>query len=158
MIKKNEEILDYDIIPFTATGENILSLIFNFIGIGIIVAMLISFLFFAKSITTFLTVLAILFLILFYLRKAINKVNFRTNDIIIHHLYGNKKIIKYQQLRKFYKNKEGFTPFSVFVVKYDSENSSAMKKFTFWTDKYSEEVLKEVLINKKKKAYSISYV
>jgi hypothetical protein len=144
-----EKILDSDIIPFTATGENKLFSIFNYFGIVIIVVMLISFLFFAKSISAFISVLAILFLILFILRKAILKVDFGTNEIRIHHLYGNKKIVKYQQLRKFYKNREGFTPFSVFVLKYDSENSSLLKKFTFWTDEYSEEVLKEVLINKK---------
>ena len=114
--------------------------------------MLISFLFLAKTIVAFLSVLAILFVILFYLRKAIIKVDFGVDEIRILHLYGNKKIIKYQQLRKFYKNREGFTPFSVFVVKYDTENSRSLRKFTFWTDEYSEGQLKEVLINMKKES------
>ena len=152
MIDSTQEILDSYIIPFTASGENKIFSVFNIIAIVIIVVMLISFLFLAKTIVAFLSVLAILFVILFYLRKAIIKVDFGVDEIRILHLYGNKKIIKYQQLRKFYKNREGFTPFSVFVVKYDTENSRSLRKFTFWTDEYSEGQLKEVLINKKKES------
>lgn len=154
MSNSKEDLLDSDILPFIATGENKMFSAFNYFGIGIIILLLISFLFLAKSITAFFSVLLILFILLFFLRKAIIKVEFDLDEIRILYLYGNKGVVKYQQLCKFYKNKEGFTPFYVYVVKYKINNSESLKKFTFWTDKYSETELKNLLINKKHKVHN----
>jgi hypothetical protein len=142
-----------NIIPFKTYGES--NMMF-FLGLGSMI--IVEFLFFLAAIfgpELYINLIfsALFILMLAYFKKAIWTVDFTTDEIIITHIFGNKKLIKYNQIRKFYKNQEHIIlPLYVYVIKYQNENNGRLKKLTFWTKTMDQEKFKKELIELKQRA------
>ena len=71
----------------------------------------------------------ILLFSLFLYRKLVLKVSFFADNFVVKYLMREKKF-NYDSVEKIYYNREGFSPYHVYVIKFNAQNSN--KKATFY--------------------------
>ena len=150
-MEERKEILDAEIFPFKASGEHPIQMFFGIITVLILEVMFVMFAVVSEKLVGTVVAIALALLGLLLCRRFIRWVHFDNERIIVKYFYGNELEISYKDLSKFYKNKEGFTPFYVFVLKFNSNSSDKLKKITFHKANLNFEAFKSRLIELKNK-------
>ncbi|MFT7381733.1 MAG: hypothetical protein ACI9Z3_001622 [Roseivirga sp.] len=86
-------------------------------------------------------------------RNAIRKVSFNEMHFEVKYLFGNSRTFEYNHVCQFYKNKEGFLSYYVFVLK--TIESSKVRKSTFYVRPKGEE---EIILHLQSKNIQLSHV
>jgi hypothetical protein len=139
-------------IPFKAKGETTFNQVFGIWTFACVLFVTIGLALFSEKLIGNIIGVALSILVFIILRKVIRKVEFTVAEITVTYLYGNQKTVQYDQIKKFYKNREGFLPIYVYVVKYQDDNrTTKLKKFTFWKDDLNIELLKSDILTVNKR-------
>ncbi|MGJ8660924.1 MAG: hypothetical protein ACSHXL_02710 [Bacteroidota bacterium] len=131
-------------IPFKATGESVFTIVFGLFTLACILFFTIGLAIFSEKFIGHFIGVGLTLLLALWLKRLMKTVDFDLDKITVTYLYGNKKTIQYSQLKKFYKNQEGFAPIFVYVIKFEEGNK--LKKITFWDSDIDEEELKKELM------------
>jgi hypothetical protein len=135
-------------IPFKATGESAITIVFGLFTFACVLIFTIGLAIYSEKLIGHFVGVGLILLLALWLKRVIKTVDFDYEKITVTYLCGNKKTIQYHQLKKFYKNQEGFAPIFVYVIKFEEGNK--LKKITFWDSDIDEEELKKELMVLKK--------
>ena len=138
---------EQELIPMKVKGESLFSIIYGGLSVGVIIVVLLIFSIISDTLNGTIICLSILGLIGIWLKRIIRWVHFTNDNIKVKYLYGNERIIEYNDVKKLYKNQEGFLPAFVYVIKFSKKNGSKLGKVTFHKkeldiENFKKEILK----------------